>query len=493
MIRRTGGGVQSFEQLQERLADALALNRPGSGTAHVLVALPSYSINESLLSHYRDRIASLEHRYLLASLMLGRIESCEMIFVSSAAPDDDTLEYYRSLVPEAARASMQERFVAFPVPGGSDRSVAARLLDRPDLLDALRDRIGGRPAFIEPWNVTDAEVGVACRLGVPVNGTAPHLWPLGFKSAGRRMFREAGVPVPVGREDVRSVDGVLDAVRMVRRRCPDVRSVVVKHDESGAGDGNAVIDVRDGEVPATDTTMRTRLGALPPWYLADLRHGGVVEELVAGDGFASPSVQIDLEPGGRVVVLSTHDQVLGGDSAQVYTGCRFPADPAYASEIAAHGRAVGEALARRGALGRASVDFVAVRDGGQWRVAALEVNLRKGGTTHPFAALRNLVPGRYDEERARWVTDDGSTRAYCATDNLVDPAWTGLEPYVVIDAVADAGLQFDPSSGRGVVLHMLSCLAIDGRFGLTAIAHDPDEAAGMYDAAVLAIAARAVW
>ena len=79
-------------------------------------------------------------------------------------------------------------------------------------------------------------------------------------------------------------------------------------------------------------------------------------------------------------------------------GCRFPADPAYAAELARHGRAVGERLAALGVLGRASIDFAAARDArGAWHLHALEVNLRKGGTTHPYAALRNLAPGHYDE------------------------------------------------------------------------------------------------
>ena len=33
-------------------------------------------------------------------------------------------------------------------------------------------------------------------------------------------------------------------------------------------------------------------------------------------------------------MLATHEQVIGGDNGQVYTGCRFPADPAYAAALA---------------------------------------------------------------------------------------------------------------------------------------------------------------
>ena len=118
---------------------------------------------------------------------------------------------------------------------------------------------------------------------------------------------------------------------------------------------------------------------------------------------------------------------------------------------------------------------------GPWSVTALEVNLRKGGTTHPFSALRNLVPGRYDAGSGGWLADaDGSTRAYRSSDNVVDPSLAERSPQSVIDAVRDAGLQFDSATGTGVVLHMLGCLAVDGRFGVTAIGHTADHADELY-------------
>jgi hypothetical protein len=132
---------------------------------------------------------------------------------------------------------------------------------------------------------------------------------------------------------------------------------------------------------------------------------------------------------------------------------------------------------------------VAARDvDGEWGLHALEINLRKGGTTHPYAALRNLVPGRYDRDTGRWVVDDdGSERAYRATDNVVDPGWVGRSPQSVIDAVREAGLQFDPARGTGVVLHMLSCMAVDGRFGATAIGTSRAHAGDLFEAMVVAV------
>lgn len=474
-----------FPDLQRRLGDVLALHRSGSSTPHVRIELPSYSMAPSILAHYAPRLAALEHRYLLSQLALPRVPGCQVVFVTCAAPGRDVLDYYFSLLPPEQRADVARRLEVLVVPDASPRPISAKLLDRPDLVEELRRWVGGRPAFIEPWNVSPLEVAVAERLDVPVNGTDPTLWPLAFKSAGRRLFAEAGVPTPVGVEDVHSVDDVLDAVAEIRARSGSARAVVVKTDDSGAGDGNRVIHLG----PDTDAgEVRRQVERFPDWYLADLALGAVVEELVCGTRLSSPSVQIEIPAGSGPVVCTTHEQVLGGPSGQVYHGCRFPANRAYAARIAGYGQAVGEVLAARGAVGRLSVDFVATRSGpGREDVYALEVNLRKGGTTHPFAALQGLTSGRYDLRAGAWVCEDGSRRVYEATDNLVDPQWFGRSPGEVIRTVAAAGLEFDRRTGTGVVLHMLSGLAVDGRLGLTAIGRTRSQASGLYTATVAAL------
>ena len=482
-----------FARVQQKLGAALDANRQGSTVEHVMIALPSYSVSESLLSHYRDRVPSLEHRYLNAVVVAGRIESCEIVYISTRAPLPEVLEYYLELIPATRRDATRERITIFEVDDGTARSVATRLLDRPDLIAQVRSHVGDRPAFIEPWNVTEREVDLALALDMPINGTAPELRPLAFKSAGRRLFADAGVPAPFGREDVRTTDDVIDAVHAIRANRADTAGVVIKHDDSGAGDGNVVLDLGPmDDAPDSDAWLRSTIEALPDWYRTDLALGGVVEERIAGARFSSPSAQVDLRPDGRVTVLATHEQVLGGPGGQVYLGCRFPADPAYAPMLAEHAARIGDQLATKGAIGRFSVDFVATATAdGDWDVYAIEVNLRKGGTTHPYAALRNLVPGRYDTAAGQWITEDGTTRAYSSTDNLVDESWLGLPPADVIRVVRDAGLQFDPMTGTGTVLHMLSGLAVDGRFGLTAIALTPSEAERMFEGVRAAVGALA--
>ena len=97
-------------------------------------------------------------------------------------------------------------------------------------------------------------------------------------------------------------------------------------------------------------------------YLAALEdQGGIVEELIEGEDLRSPSAQLRISPSGQVDILSTHDQVLGGPNGQTYFGCRFPADPEYAPQIAVEALKIGRRLAREGVIGRCAVDFVAVR------------------------------------------------------------------------------------------------------------------------------------
>jgi hypothetical protein len=210
-------------------------------------------------------------------------------------------------------------------------------------------------------------------------------------------------------------------------------------------------------------------------------HGGIVEELIVGREFRSPSAQLRITPLGEVEALSTHDQMLGGPSGQAYLGCRFPASPEYAVPIMREALKVGRRLAREGVLGRFALDFVTVlNDRNEWEVYAIEINLRKGGTTHPFLTLQFLTDGAYDADAGVFRTPRGEAKCFVASDHVHSPAYRVFTHVDLFDIVARHGLHFDQSRHQGVVLHMINSVGEQGTFGLTAVANTREEADALY-------------
>jgi PGM1 C-terminal domain len=281
----------------------------------------------------------------------------------------------------------------------------------------------------------------------------------------------------------------------MRAERPGLEHVLLKLNEGVSGEGNAKVDLQGIVEPGspdeagaieervrgmsfeTDTTFDR--------YIAKLgATGGVVEELIAGDEFRSPSVQLRVTPLGRVELLSTHDQLLGGPSGQTYIGCRFPADAGYAARITAEAAKIGARLAGEGVIGRFALDFVTVRRNGSWDPYAIELNLRKGGTTHPFLTLQFLTDGTYDPERAVFTAPSGQEKHFVASDHVENPAYRDLTPDDLFDIAARRGLHFYAARQTGVVFHMLAALAEEGWMGLTAVGDSAPDADRVYREAI---------
>jgi hypothetical protein len=90
---------------------------------------------------------------------------------------------------------------------------------------------------------------------------------------------------------------------------------------------------------------------------------------------------------------------------------------------------VGHRLAELGVLGRFAVDFVVAQDdAGRWQTYAVEINLRKGGTTHPYLFLQFLTDGEFNEEEGVFRAPSGVEKYYVASDHLEDTAAPGARP-----------------------------------------------------------------
>ena len=481
-----------FDELQARLVgawEAIGLNYDDES----VVVVPSITLDRTESAGTGTMMQAYEERFLFLLILL-REPRLRMVYVTSMPIAPEIIEYYLSLLPGVIPSHARARLSPISVNDGTPISLSEKLLARPRLLRRIAALIPNPyRSHLIPYNTTELERDVAISLGIPMYGADPRLAPLGSKSGCRQLFAEVGVPHPLGAENLRSLDDLADALVTMRADRPAMDSAIVKLNEGVSGEGNAVVRLKGLPAPGSpedrDEVMK-RLHAMElesrktPFevYVAKFAEkGGIVEERIVGDELRSPSVQLRVLPGGAVELLSTHDQLLGGASGQSYLGCVFPAAPEYARMITDHAEAIGQRLATLGALGRFAVDFVVVRgaDGG-WTPYAIELNLRKGGTTHPFLTLQFLTDGRYDPRTAMFLTPRGNEKHLVATDHLESELLKGLVPADLFDIVARHGLHFDQSRQVGVVFHMISCLTENGRLGLTAVGDTPAEADRRY-------------
>jgi hypothetical protein len=440
-----------------------------------------HSLPAGLPDHLVPVFPAYEERFLCLVLSLLRAPRSRVVYVTSQPIHPRVLDYYFGLVPELDTSEARSRFVSVSLVDGRNEPLSAKLVKRPGAVERIRRLIGSPElALMIPFAMSETEVELAVRLGIPAYGCDPALLAFGTKRGSRRVFEDEGVSHPVGLELAGEAD-LRAALGEIRRRCPRARGAVLKLDRGLSGLGNALVDLAavDGDVRKAIELEDTEIG-VDDYFDALDAEGGIVEERIEGVAFRSPSVQLRMSPSGQVDILSTHDQVLGGPHGQTYFGCHFPADQEYASRLAAEGLTIGRRLAREGVVGRASVDFALVKDGAAWQPYALEINLRAGGTTHPNIALTSLTDGSYDALAAEWRTPLGDLKHYAATDHLDSPAYRSLTPDDLLDIVEDRKLGWDGERETGVVLHMVSALAVAGRIGLTAIGDTLEEARRSY-------------
>jgi PGM1 C-terminal domain len=480
-----------FDALQRKLLPQWELIEGFTDEPYGIVVVPSLSGIDLPLDAAKRQ--AYEERFLFL-LFLLRQPSATLVYVTGQPIEPSVIDYYLGLLPGVVASHARRRLHLVSPYDGGPAPLSAKLLERPRLIDEIRS-LAGDPdrAHLVPYNTTWLERDLALRLGLPMYGADPRFTELGTKSGARALFAEAGVPHPQGREGLRSVDDVLDALLELVAARPDLQSVVVKHDEGVSGLGNALLDVR-GLEGASRAEVEQRLRELRPEdphasaeeFLEGLGDGGIVEELIVGAEIRSPSVQMRATPLGKVEQLSTHDQLLGGASGQIFLGSVFPASDAYAREIADEAHKVGELLAERGVIGRFAVDFLTARTDDGWKPYAIELNLRKGGTTHPYLTLQFLTDGEYDSERASFLTPTGDAKFFISTDRLESEAYRVFRPDDVFDLAVRTGLHFDHTTKRGIVFHMMTALGRHGIIGITAVGDSPDEARSLFDQMTIA-------
>jgi len=482
-----------FDQLQKKLIPLWKSIEHFNQDPQTIVVVPSMSIDAigsgTLMQAYEERFLFL--------LLLLRQPRARLIYVTSQMILPNIIDYYLDLLPGVIPSHARPRLFLIAPLDGSARPLSDKLLDRPRLIERIRSLImDPARAHLVPFNTTDREKELALRLGIPMYGADPKFFSLGTKSGCRKIFMEENVPHPLGYEDLGSKEEVIKAIAQMRAKKPSIQQVLLKLNEGVSGEGNAIIDLtglpppgNSKELSMLEERLRAMKFELPDVtyesYMQKLEErAAVVEERIIGEEFRSPSVQLRITPLGAVDLLSTHDQLLGGPSGQSYLGCVFPADTGYAALITREAAKVGRRLAKEGVIGRFALDFVVVRSSGKWEPYAIEINLRKGGTTHPFLTLQFLTDGTYDPDTAIFTAPNGRQKFFVASDHVESPRYRTLTPDDLFDIVVRHNLHFGQTRQTGVVFHMMSALGELGRTGLTAVGNSHEDAKATYDRAV---------
>jgi hypothetical protein len=479
--------IEAFEGLKPRLHELWETVTMRQEEPHTSVVVPSLTLDQAELRKLPG-VSFYEERLLFLLIRL-RNPRGRMVYITSQPIHPMILEYYFQFLAGVPASHARARLTLLCAHDGSARSLTEKILERPRLIERIRAGIHDRGrAYLTVFNSTPLERKLAVLLGIPLNGVDPKLTHLGSKSGSRKVFREAGVDLPVGLEDLRTEHEVENALLDLREKRPGIRRAVIKLNDSFSGEGNALFRYPEG-IRRSDTQDQLRQiefsvpTETPPLFFEKLaRMGGVVEEFVEANEKFSPSAQLRVSPSGEVTIISTHDQILGGPTGQVFLGSSFPAHEGYRLQIQEVAHNIGTVLASYGVVSRFGVDFLVWRNAPDqpWRVTALEINLRMGGTTHPYLALQFLTGGKLDPATGLFLSTTGHAKYYRATDNLKSDTYRGLLPEDLIEILTFNKLHYSHGSESGVLFHLIGALSEFGKLGLTAIGNSREEVNELY-------------
>ena len=161
-----------------------------------IVVVPSMSIDAissgAVMQAYEERFLFL--------LLLLRQPRARLIYVTSQTILPSIIDYYLALLPGVIPSHARQRLFLISPLDGSVRALSDKLLDRPRLIERIRSLIMDPDrAHLVPFNTTNREKELALRLGIPMYGADPKLFPAGHKERLPENFHGRKCPASSGR------------------------------------------------------------------------------------------------------------------------------------------------------------------------------------------------------------------------------------------------------------------------------------------------------
>ncbi|XP_068459245.1 IQ motif-containing protein H isoform X2 [Clinocottus analis] len=389
--------ARRFRQLENfrSRAQHLAVNwKHIQSSKRTIIHIPS-------LGYSQSRRMNLRRYDILQNIQISRLfdirdENVEVIYVCPRHFGEDILHYYTSLLkcdgapdkddtePTPASFSSVRRFIIltpeaidyFPT---HNMCLSMLLKYSPRTLKRIKHLIQGKQAYIVGGVAHVDDLAVADELGVPILAPEPAIAQLySTKSGGRRIFTGAEVDVPPGQGDI----------------CTISQRWLFKMDSEHGGRGTAYCDTchlscynwaqeecyRCGPELwnskwIQESVLRRFLDEVPEWLAhyaqpvktlcypnwacflkTFLSQGGVVEAYPPSESVTCLTVDLLLEPGGEVTMLSCGDQLQGSCQLEAI-GSTVPQTSVHQETLQSICMRVGQACLQRLIVGYVSVDL----------------------------------------------------------------------------------------------------------------------------------------
>uniref|UniRef100_A0A8C3G8P9 IQ motif containing H n=1 Tax=Cyclopterus lumpus TaxID=8103 RepID=A0A8C3G8P9_CYCLU len=265
----------------------------------------------------------------------------------------------------------------------------------PRTLKRIKHLIQGKQAYIVGGVAHVDDLAVADDLGVPILAPEPAIAQLySTKSGGRRIFTEAEVDLPPGQGDIYTLNQLHGTLARLMTQNIHVQRWLFKMDSEHGGRGTAYCDTchlscynwalqechRCGpELQNTEwiqeSVLLRYLDEVPEWLAryaqpaktscypnwtcflkTFLRQGGVVEAYPPSESVTCLTVDLLLEPGGEVTMLSCGDQLQGSCQLEAI-GSTVPQTSVQQETLKSICMRVGQACLQRLIVGYVSVDL----------------------------------------------------------------------------------------------------------------------------------------
>ena len=195
--------IAAFERLKPRLAEIWSALTASDDRTYTSVVVPSMTLDQSELRKLVG--APFYEERLLMLLIRLRNPKAHVVYVTSQPVHPLILDYYLGLLMGVPASHARRRLTMLCAHDSSPRPLTQKILERPRLVERIRSAIvDPEQAYMTVFNSTPLERKLSVLLGIPLNGLDPKLQYLGTKSGSRKVFREAGVELADGFEDLNS-------------------------------------------------------------------------------------------------------------------------------------------------------------------------------------------------------------------------------------------------------------------------------------------------